>query len=63
MKLTESLIYSFIVFTGLYIIIAVALRIFELTSAFNAHVIAGISATVVGVFVFIMILIKKKNKV
>ncbi|MGE4320001.1 MAG: hypothetical protein AB7E61_00965 [Acholeplasmataceae bacterium] len=61
MKMIEKLIYAFIVFVALYVIIAVGLRIFDLTTTFNAHVFAGIIATIVGVFVFIFLLIKKKQ--
>lgn len=60
MKLVESFIYSFVIFIGLYAIIAVAMRVFDLTSVFYAHVTGGVVATIVSVSVFIVFLIKKK---
>ena len=60
MKLLESLIYASIAFVGFYVFIAVAMRVFDLTSTFYAHVTGGVVATVVGVLVFILLLIRKK---
>jgi len=60
MKLVESFIYSFVTFIGLYAIIAVAMRVFNLTSVFYAHVTGGVVATIVSVSVFVVFLIKKK---
>lgn len=60
MKLLESTIYSVIVFGGLYILIAVSMRVFEVTNVYTSHIVAGITATVVGVLVFVLFLLKKK---
>ena len=59
MKLLEKLIYSGIVFLVIYVIISVALRVFELTTIYNSHMIGGIIATVLGVIVFMYLLLKK----
>ena len=60
MKLIERFIYALIVFLALYALVAVGMRVFDVTDTFYAHVTAGIVATITGVFVFIIILIKKK---
>lgn len=60
MKLIEGFIYSLIVFVGLYAIVAVAMRVFDLSSVFYAHVSGGIVGTIAGVSVFIFFLVKKK---
>jgi hypothetical protein len=60
MKLLESFIYALVAFTGLYIIIAVAMRVFDLTDVFYAHVIAGVVATLAGVGLFMFFLMRKK---
>lgn len=60
MKVLESFIYALIAFTGVYVIIAVAMRVFDLTNVFYAHVTAGVVATLIGVSLFIFFLIRKK---
>lgn len=60
MKLGEGMLYSIIVFIIVYVLLAVALRVFELTNLYNAHMIAGVSATTLGVLVFLFFLLKKK---
>lgn len=60
MKLLESFIYALVAFTGSYIIIAVAMRVFEVTDNFYAHVIAGVVATLLGVGLFVFFLVRKK---
>ena len=60
MKLMESMIYAFVAFVGLYAIIALAMRVFNLTTVFYAHVTGGIVATIVGVSLFVFLLLKKK---
>ncbi|QMS84295.1 hypothetical protein [Candidatus Xianfuyuplasma coldseepsis] len=62
MKLIESMIYAGITFIGLYVLIAVAMRVFEWTNTFYAHVTGGIVATVVAVVVFILLLIRKPSE-
>ena len=59
MKLLEKFIYSAVVFLVIYVIISVGLRVFELSSNYNSHMIGGIAATVFGVIVFMYLLIKK----
>lgn len=59
MKLLEKSIYTVIVFSALYAVISVALRVFEVTSIYNAHLIGGLVATVVAIVVFILLVIKK----
>ncbi|AIO18853.1 hypothetical protein KQ51_00974 [Candidatus Izimaplasma bacterium HR1] len=59
MKLLEKFIYSGIVFLVIYVIISVGLRVFEITSIYNSHMIGGIIATVLGVIVFMYLIVKK----
>lgn len=60
MKLFESVLYAFILFVVVYVLLAVGLRVFDVTTLYNAHMIAGVSATVVGVLLFLFFLLKKK---
>jgi hypothetical protein len=60
MKLGESTIYSIIVFIIVYVLLAVGLRVFDVTTLYNAHMIAGLSATIIGVLLFLFFLLKKK---
>ncbi len=59
MKLLEKTIYSGIVFLVLYVVISVGLRVFEIVSIYNAHLIGGLVGTSVGIVVFILLVIKK----
>ena len=59
MKLLEKFIYSAIAFLAVYAILSIALRLFELTTDYASHMIGGISATVVGVGLFMYLLMKK----
>lgn len=61
MKLLENLIYSSILFLALYVVISIALRMFELTTIFNSHLIGGVVATIAAVVLFLYLLIKKGN--
>jgi len=62
MKLLESTIYSVVTFVALYVLIAVAMRVFDLTTTRTSHIVAGTVATVVGVLIFILFLVKKKPR-
>lgn len=62
MKLMENLIYSSIVFIFVYVIISLALRLFELTSVYNSHMIGGVVATLASMGLFMYFLINKSNK-
>jgi hypothetical protein len=59
MKLLEKLIYSLIIFVFVYVILALGLRLFDVTESYTSHMIGGISGTFLGVLVFIYLLIKK----
>ena len=59
MKLLESVIYSTILFLAVYTLISLALRLFEVTTTFNSHLIGGIISTVAGIGLFMYLLIKK----
>lgn len=61
MKLLESTIYSLIVFGAIYTLMAVGLRVLELTEDYTAHMISGVVATVIGVLVFLLLLLRKKK--
>lgn len=60
MKLLEKFIYTVLVFTFSYVLLFMALYLFEITEKYTAHVIAGIFATILSVGVFMYLLIKKK---
>jgi hypothetical protein len=60
MKLLEKFAYSFVLFLFLYVILALGLRMFEVTSSSNAHMIGGITGLVLGMLLFLFLLIKKK---
>jgi hypothetical protein len=59
MKLLEKSIYTIIVFTVLYVLISVSLRVFEIGTLYNAHLIGGLVATGVSIFIFVLLIIKK----
>ena len=58
MKLLEKLLYSIILFVFSYVIVSMGLRLFELTTNRNSHMIGGISATILGMALFMFLLIK-----
>jgi len=60
MKLLESTIYSLVAFVAVYVLIAVAMRVFDVTSTYTSHLVAGVTATVVGVLIFVLFVRKKK---
>lgn len=60
MKLLENLIYSTIAFLTIYTVISLTLRLFEITSIYNAHLIGGVLATVAGIVLFMYLLIKRR---
>jgi len=60
MKLLEKLIYATVLFIALYVVISMGLRMFEITSTANAHLIGGVVATVSGVLLFMFLLLRKK---
>ena len=59
MRLLENLVYSTIAFLAIYTVISLTLRLFELTSIYNAHLIGGILATAAGIALFMYLLIKR----
>ena len=59
MKLLEKSIYTFIIFIVLYVVISVGLRVFEIGTVYNAHLIGGLVATVVAMVTFVLLVIKK----
>jgi hypothetical protein len=62
MKLLEKLLYSSLLFLFVYIILSLALRLFELTSVYTSHLVGGVAATVLGMVFFMYLLLKKKDK-
>jgi hypothetical protein len=62
MKLVEATIFGGVAFTAIYVILAFILRVFHITSDYNAHMVAGIIGTIVGIVVFILLLKRKKEK-
>lgn len=59
MKLLEKTIYASIIFIVLYVLISVGLRVFEIGTVYNAHLIGGLVATVVSIVAFVLLVIKK----
>jgi hypothetical protein len=59
MSLLEKFIYTAIVFVAVYVLLSLAFRLFEITSDYVSHMVGGISATILGVGVFMYLLIKK----
>ncbi len=60
MKLLEKVIYSSILFLAIYTVISLGLRLLEITSVYNSHMIGGVIATIVGMLFFMFLVIKKK---
>ncbi len=61
MKLLEKFIYVGISFVVTYVVLSLTLRLFNLTSNYNSHMIGGIVATIVAVGLFMFLLIKKSS--
>jgi len=61
MKLLEKLLYTLITFLFVYIILSIALRMFELTTVYNSHLIGGVVATILAMLVFMYMLLKNKE--
>jgi hypothetical protein len=60
MKLVEKFIYAGVAFLGIYVVVSVGLRVFDLTSSYNSHLVGGVIAIVCSVCLFMYLLIKKK---
>jgi len=59
MKLLEKFIYSGVLFLIVYVLVSLTLRLFEFTSVYVSHMVGGISATVLGVLLFMYLVVKK----
>lgn len=59
MKLTEKLIYSGVAFLATYVIFSLALRLFEITSTYNSHLIGGVISVVIGIATFMILIVRK----
>jgi ABC-type uncharacterized transport system fused permease/ATPase subunit len=60
-RLKLSFIYASISFISIYVVLSVSLRILKLTENYYSHVIAGMIALTVAIFIFIGYLIKNKK--
>lgn len=60
MSLLEKFIYTVVVFLGVYVILSLTLRLFEITSSYNSHMIGGVVGGVMSIGLFMYLLIKKK---
>jgi len=60
MSLTEKFVYGVVSFLFVYVVLSLGLRLFELTSTKNAHMIGGIIGLFIGMGLFMWLLIKKK---
>lgn len=61
MSILEKFIYAIIVFVGVYLILWLALDLFEIVSTYNAHLIGGFAAVAASVLLFMYLLIIKKD--
>lgn len=59
MSLIEKVIYSGILFLVLYVVISVGLRVFEVTSVYQSHLIGGVIATLASMGLFGYLIVKK----
>lgn len=60
MSLIEKVIYSGILFLFSYLVVSLGLRSFDLTSSYVSHLVGGVSATLLGMGLFMYLLIVKK---
>lgn len=60
MKLLEKVIYSTVLFLGVYTLLSIMLRVFSWTSVYTSHLIGGGVATVAAVVFFMYLLVKKQ---
>ncbi len=59
MKIYEKLFYSLLIFIISYSLLAMTFRVFKVFEIYDAHMISGTIATVLGIALF-MYLLKKK---
>lgn len=55
------MIISGVVFLLVYAFISIGLRMLELTSVYNSHMIGGVAATIIGIVLFMYLLLKRKE--
>ena len=60
MKLLEKVIYSGVLFLAVYTVISIGLRLLEVTTVYNSHLIGGVLATLAGILFFMYLVIKRK---
>jgi hypothetical protein len=58
----EKSIYSLIIFIASYAIISLGLRVFEITSVYNSHMIGGVVATIFAVGAFLYFILKNRER-
>jgi len=61
MKLGEKLIYTTLLFLFVYVVLSLGLRLFNVTSSYDSHMIGGISAIILSMGLFVYLLVKKQN--
>lgn len=62
MKLVETVLYSGVFFLFIYVVVSVGLRLFELTTDYDSHMIGGIAATFLGIGMFLFLLLRKNKQ-
>ena len=60
MSLFEKFIYTVVVFLGVYVVLSLALRLFEITNSYNSHMIGGLVGGLISIGLFMYLLIRKK---
>ncbi len=60
MSLLEKFIYSTILFLAVYVVLSLTLRLFEITTSYNSHMIGGIIGGLLSIGLFMYLLIRKK---
>lgn len=62
MKLLEKVLYASLLFLFIYVVLSLTLRLFEITTVYNSHMIGGIIATLFSMGLFMFLLLKNNKQ-
>ncbi len=62
MSFIEKSIYSLIAFIASYTIISFGLRVFEVTTVYNSHMIGGVIGTLLGIGIFLFLIFRNERE-
>lgn len=62
MKFIEKLLYPLILFIFVYVVVSLGLRLFQITDSYTSHMVGGVAATVLGVLLFMLLILRKQSK-